>query len=82
MSIKGLLPGPTLDLYVEKAKTDPLYGIAVALFELADAQRETALALDRIGFNDHRQPNGSTGCLEEIAMQLRVFNMSAEGDEK
>ena len=76
MAIKGLLQRPELlREYENKAKDDPLCAIALALFEVAEAQREVALALDRLGFNEHR-PNGSTGVLEEIAIQLGARSKS------
>ena len=67
-----MLRGPDkslMDLCAERADAgDSAFAIAYALLELAEAQKETALALDRMGLN-WLKADGPPGALEKIAME-------------
>lgn len=65
-----LSKGQKIDKFEEMSETNPGYAIAWALFDLADQQKKTASALDRMGLN-YEQPAGPPGTTESIAMQLK-----------
>jgi len=59
------------DFCEDKARSgEGAYALAYALLELAEAQMETAKALDHIGRND-LNPTGPPGALEELAIQMK-----------
>jgi hypothetical protein len=61
--------GHIQDYFEDKARTgDPSFAIAYALMELAEAQRDTAKALDRMGLN-YGSSAGPPGALEKLAME-------------
>jgi hypothetical protein len=61
------------DLFEDKARAgDALYAIAFAILKVADHQRESASALDRMGMN-RMVPGGPPGTSEMIAMQMETI---------
>ena len=64
-----LSPGQLQDMFATKAESDPGYAVAWALCRLADAQRASAAALDRLGFNAVRAD--APGTTEFIGMELK-----------
>ena len=70
---------PMMELCEEKARAgDGGFAIALALLELAEAQKATATALDRLGLN-YSNPGGPPGAVEKVAMELAraVDNLAA-----
>lgn len=62
--------GRMMDEFQARAEKDSGYAIAWALCQLAEQQRRTAEALDRLGTNNG-SPQGGPGTTEFIGMEVK-----------
>jgi hypothetical protein len=66
------------DFFEDRAREgDATFAVAYALMELAEAQRRSAVALDRLGLN-YGSESGPPGALEKLAIEAERLASAAD----